>query len=313
MCIRDRYQRRVHGQENKVIVGMCGDGANDCSALKAADVGVSLSEAEASIAAPFTSRIPNISCVVSLLQEGRASLVTSFQCFKYTALYSQIQFFCMSSLYFQGADLTDWEYLYSDLFVVFPLTILMSYTLPAEKLSRKQPTSSLVSPSMLVSVIGQLLIAVGFQFGLSFFLTRQSRDWYTPCSVLHPKELDRESVDGCYENTTLFLFILFQYLGTLFAFTISRPFKKPIYTNFWFTLLSLFSIGFLFYLLLAPAKPVKDFFLLMDIPNYWKYTILAAGLSYVAVVFIYEKLIVRCLLYMSVSYTHLTLPTIYSV
>lgn len=57
---------------------MCGDGANDCGALKAADVGISLSEAEASIAAPFTSKVQDISCVVKLLREGRASLVTSF-------------------------------------------------------------------------------------------------------------------------------------------------------------------------------------------------------------------------------------------
>ena len=64
-------------------VAFCGDGANDCGALKAADVGVSLSEAEASVAAPFTSQTPDISCVVEIIKEGRAALVTSFSCFKY--------------------------------------------------------------------------------------------------------------------------------------------------------------------------------------------------------------------------------------
>lgn len=69
---------------------MCGDGANDCGALKTADCGISLSEAEASIAAPFTSKIQNIECVAVLMQEGKASLTTSFQAFKFIELYSMI-------------------------------------------------------------------------------------------------------------------------------------------------------------------------------------------------------------------------------
>ena len=71
-------------------IGMCGDGANDCGALKAADMGLSLSEAEASIAAPFTSKVQDISSIVTLLREGRAALTTSFQSFKFIELYSII-------------------------------------------------------------------------------------------------------------------------------------------------------------------------------------------------------------------------------
>lgn len=47
---------------------MCGDGANDCGALKAANAGISLSNAEASVASPFTSKIQNIECVLLIIR-----------------------------------------------------------------------------------------------------------------------------------------------------------------------------------------------------------------------------------------------------
>lgn len=68
-------------------------------ALKAAHIGVSLSEAEASVAAPFTSREVNITCVLRLIREGRCALTTSFETFKYMAMYSLIQFMTVLILY----------------------------------------------------------------------------------------------------------------------------------------------------------------------------------------------------------------------
>ena len=89
-------------------------------------MGISLSEAEASVAAPFTSRVFDISCVPEVIRygqactarpiessanelprEGRAALVTSFSCFKYMSLYSAIQFTSVSFLYASASNLGD--------------------------------------------------------------------------------------------------------------------------------------------------------------------------------------------------------------
>ena len=74
------------------VCSFCGDGANDCAALKRASVGISLSELEASVASPFTSKVPNISCVAKLIKEGRCALMTTFGMFKYMGMGDVILF-----------------------------------------------------------------------------------------------------------------------------------------------------------------------------------------------------------------------------
>lgn len=44
-----------------LIVAMAGDGGNDCGALRAAHAGVALSDAEASVVSPFTSKSKSVS------------------------------------------------------------------------------------------------------------------------------------------------------------------------------------------------------------------------------------------------------------
>ncbi|XP_019506319.1 PREDICTED: LOW QUALITY PROTEIN: probable cation-transporting ATPase 13A4, partial [Hipposideros armiger] len=138
------FARMSPGQKSSLVeefqkldyfVGMCGDGANDCGALKMAHVGISLSEQEASVASPFTSKTPNIECVPHLIKEGRAALVTSFCMFKYMALYSMIQYVGVLLLYWEINSLSNYQFLFQDLAITTligvtskPFLKLSSYT-----------------------------------------------------------------------------------------------------------------------------------------------------------------------------------------
>ena len=163
-------------REEDFNVMMCGDGANDCGALRAADVGVSLSPEEASIAAHFTSKIPDISCVVELLIEGKAALVTSIQTFKYMMMYSFIQFFAVTLLLIYLSYLSDNQYLISDIFIIFPVEIFIAQTDSCDKLTYHVPESSLLSFPILASILSHVVTTFCFQFFGNYIM--QQQEWY---------------------------------------------------------------------------------------------------------------------------------------
>ena len=217
---------------------MCGDGANDCSALRTAHVSVSLSPEEASIAAHFTSKIPDVSCIYELLREGKCSLTTSIQTFKYMMLYSMIQFFCVTLMMIYGTYLTDFQFLVSDLFIIFPLEWFLAMTRPYHTLTHHYPVSGLITFPVLSSIIVHSVIVFIFQF-VGYRILKGHYGWSNICDFD-----DDDTPIPCHENTIFFLISLFQYLALAIAFFVSKPFRQRIYTNW---ILMIYLAGVYFY------------------------------------------------------------------
>ncbi|TID19222.1 hypothetical protein CANINC_003792 [Pichia inconspicua] len=212
-------------QKLDYTVGFCGDGANDCGALKAADVGISLSEAEASVAAPFTSRVFEISCVLDVIKEGRASLVTSFSCFQYMSLYSAIQFVTVTLLYKEGTNLGDFQFLYIDLALIIPIAIFMSWSKPYHKLAKKKPSANLISAKIIVPLLGNILLLLVGQLIPFLHLKYARYPWYVPPVPGADDEV--KSTD----NTFLFLFANFQYIFVACILAAGPPYREPAKKN----------------------------------------------------------------------------------
>ncbi|KAJ2836027.1 hypothetical protein J3B01_003123 [Coemansia erecta] len=256
--------------------GFCGDGANDCGALRAADVGLSLSEAEASVAAPLTSHSTDICCVLDVIREGRAALVTSFSCFKFIALYSMIQFTSVSMLYEFGGGLGDFQFLYIDLFVIVPLAVFMGRTPAFGRIAPKRPTANLMSKKVLVSLFGQIAINSIIQ-AIMFRRVKQS-DGYTPPVRSDPTDLDSLLIRS-FENTALFLVSSFQYILVAIVFSIGPPYRQSNLRNRGLVITCILLVVFTTYVVLQPTEWISNVFEMVDLSTSFRRTIIVWALA----------------------------------
>lgn len=229
-----------------IASAMCGDGANDCGALKAANVGISLSETEASVASPFTSRNPNISCVPEIMREGRAALVTSTGIFKVMVCYSLAEFSSALILYSIDSNLTSFQYLFIDVCLILHLTSVFGKTQAYKgPIVEKRPSTSLLSKLQLSSITIHMFFVILFQ-ALCYHLVR-AYEWYTPF-VFQPGTTNY----SCFENYSVFSISLFQYLAMTLTFSKGRPYRQPFYTNRVFTGCFLLMAGVCAYITISP-------------------------------------------------------------
>lgn len=166
-----------------------------------------------------------------------------------------IQFISVTMLYIIGSNLSDFQFLYIDLFVLVPLSILMGRTEAYRNLTPHLPSGSLLSLPVLTSVLGSVVIQAIFQIFTFFFVT-----WF---DFYRPHEVDPNSEDQqvkAFENTSLFYVSIYQYLMVCVVYSISKPFRQPLYTNLYFTLSLIILLAFGTYIVLTDDSWVINLF-----------------------------------------------------
>ncbi|XP_069753122.1 probable cation-transporting ATPase 13A4 [Narcine bancroftii] len=300
-------------QKLDYYVGMCGDGANDCGALKTAHAGISLSEHEASVASPFTSKIPNIDCVPLLIKEGRAALVTSFCIFQYMAIYSMIQYLGVLCLYWEANSFGNYQFLFEDLGITTMIGITMSLNHACPELDPHQPLGQLISPPLLLSVFLNVILSLALHvFG---FVMVQQQPWYSATDIysacnstnlmsnevttnntMNAASISRELNDNyykSYENTTLYLLSVFNCITSAIVYCKGKPYRKPIYTNHIFMILILAQLGTCLYFLFGDQTAVYNALGLVCTPLNWRFYILAMITVHFFVIMTIEEMIIE--------------------
>ncbi|XP_064642125.1 polyamine-transporting ATPase 13A3-like isoform X2 [Lineus longissimus] len=257
-------------QEVGYYVGMCGDGANDCGALRTAHTGISLSEAEASLASPFTSKEANIKCIPTVIREGRAALVTSFGVFKYLGCASFVQFITVILLYWIDANLTDFEFLFCDLLLIATLSITFGRTGAYPILVKEPPNVKLASIGPIISILVQTIIIGIVQFE-AFFMVRQ-QPWFEKF-ILN----DAENY-MCHENAMIFLASSYQYIILAVVFSKGAPYRKTIFSNYWFMANLVLVTSLTLFINIYPTEPLASFLELKPAPSII-YRIIIVGMA----------------------------------
>ncbi|XP_075058372.1 putative cation-transporting ATPase 13A4 isoform X2 [Mixophyes fleayi] len=308
------FARMSPGQKSTIIdefrkldyyVGMCGDGANDCAALKMANAGISLSVQEASVAAPFNSHITNIQCVPELLKEGRAALVTSFCMFKYMAMFGLIEYINTLLLYWQRNIFGNNQFLVHDFAIMFVIFLTMSSTPAYHKLAPYRPPGQLISPSMLFSVVYNVLFTIAMQ--TYAFLIIQQQPWYRkddvysacyPGNTTVNQELTTELIEKrtkknyeSFENSSLWLLTAVHLVILAFVFSKGKPFRKPLYTNYIFVITLIVEFALTLFFIFADFKNMYVVLELVCTPTSWRIHMLVMLVICLVVSFVVEEFI----------------------
>ncbi|GMF09724.1 unnamed protein product [Phytophthora lilii] len=246
--------------EAGAVTGMCGDGGNDCGALRIAHAGIALSDAEASVVSAFTSKPKTIQSVVDICREGRCSVATSFASVKFLIMYGVIASTLRLFQRYRAVIMSEWCFILADGLTYVGLSYVITLSRPLPKLNEQRPTSSLIGPTTLTSIVDQELINIAFLFSGIHMLINQV--WYCPFS---PDNVDLAKwwlLSDNHTATTLFFTIIKQQQLAAWVFSFGSRYRAPIWRNYLLVLVFAVLVTLDIYLILGESSVVVDLFLI---------------------------------------------------
>ena len=214
---------------------------------------------DASIASPFTSKVPYISSVVHIVRQGRCTLVTTLQMFTILAVNSLGNAYSMSVLYLDGVKMGDVQMTFSGLSIAM-FFLFVSRSKPLDRLSAERPPSRLFTAHMMLSILGQ--------FGLhlaTLFTAVQLSNPHTP------RDIDTRSTDTAFKpnvlNTVVYLVSTMATTATFFANYRGRPFMEGLRENVWLWRVLLVNVVAVLVMASGVLPDVNEYMQLVEMPS----------------------------------------------
>ncbi|KAJ2955419.1 hypothetical protein NQZ79_g8580 [Umbelopsis isabellina] len=218
--------------QERGITAMTGDGGNDCGALRAAHVGLAMSEAEASIVSPFSTSVRSVTSCVELIRQGRAALATSITGYKYLILYGQVMMMLKIFTFYFSLSMSQSVWIAVDACITVVLTWAVSQSKANPRLEGQRPTARILGPQIMASTIGLVIINWLFLIGAFAFLFQQP--WYV-CNMFDSSAVDVSKwwlLADNFEAEVLALICLFQFINNAAVQNFGYKFRQSWWRNY---------------------------------------------------------------------------------
>ncbi|KAF4216374.1 hypothetical protein CNMCM8980_005283 [Aspergillus fumigatiaffinis] len=177
---------------------------------------------DASVAAPFTSKLANVIAIPNILRQGRCTLVATIQMYKILALNCLISAYSLSVIYLDGIKFGDGQVTISGM-LMSVCFLSISRAKSVEGLSKERPQPNIFNVYIIGSVLGQFAIHIATLIYVSNYV-------YS----IEPRKSDID-LEGEFEpsllNSAIYLLQLIQQISTFSINYQGRPFRESIREN----------------------------------------------------------------------------------